>query len=74
MNFLHVRPTHPYLARLSDLSPIQNTWDVMRRRLQPSRHVDDFHQQLETIWHEIPQVTPPRNLISLCHSGLQLAS
>ncbi|UYV68454.1 NUP188 [Cordylochernes scorpioides] len=44
-------------ARLSDLSPIEHIWDVMGRRLQPSRNVDYLTRQLDTIWQEIPQQT-----------------
>ncbi|UYV70855.1 hypothetical protein LAZ67_8000866 [Cordylochernes scorpioides] len=40
-----------------DLSPIEHIWDVMGRRLQPSRNVDYLARQLETIWQEIPQHT-----------------
>ncbi|UYV74872.1 hypothetical protein LAZ67_12001574 [Cordylochernes scorpioides] len=47
----------PWPARSPDLSPIENIWDVMRRRLQPSRNVDYLARRLETIWQEIPQHT-----------------
>lgn len=55
MNCLQACPTLSLLARLPDLSPTEHIWVVMRRRLQPSRNVDDLSQQLETIWYEIPQ-------------------
>ncbi|UYV83849.1 hypothetical protein LAZ67_X000408 [Cordylochernes scorpioides] len=35
----------------------EHIWDVMGRRLQPSRNVDYLVRQLETIWQEIPQHT-----------------
>ncbi|GFU40689.1 transposable element Tcb2 transposase [Trichonephila clavipes] len=43
--------------RSPDHSPIEHIWGVMERRLQPFRNVDDLSQQLERIWHEIPQET-----------------
>ncbi|UYV65955.1 hypothetical protein LAZ67_3005997 [Cordylochernes scorpioides] len=45
------------LTRSPDLSPIEHIWDVMGRRLPPSRNVDYLARQLETIWQEIPQHT-----------------
>ncbi|UYV70155.1 hypothetical protein LAZ67_7002015, partial [Cordylochernes scorpioides] len=47
----------PWSARSPDLSPIEHFWDVMGRRLQPSRNVDYLARQLETIWQEIPKHT-----------------
>ncbi|GFX29434.1 transposable element Tc1 transposase [Trichonephila clavipes] len=55
MNYHQAYPTLPWLARSPDLSPIEYLRDVMERRLQPSRNVDDLAQQCETIWHETPQ-------------------
>ncbi|UYV82646.1 hypothetical protein LAZ67_22000361 [Cordylochernes scorpioides] len=49
--------TLPWPARSPDLSPIEHIWDVMGRRLQPSRNVDYLARQLDTIWQEIPQHT-----------------
>ncbi|UYV60256.1 hypothetical protein LAZ67_1000569 [Cordylochernes scorpioides] len=49
--------TLPWPARSPDLSPIEHIWDVMGRRLQPSRNVDYLARQLETIWQEMPQHT-----------------
>ncbi|UYV73372.1 hypothetical protein LAZ67_10002885 [Cordylochernes scorpioides] len=44
-------------TRSPDNSPIEHIWDVMGRRLKPSRNVDYLALQLETIWQEIPQHT-----------------
>ncbi|UYV72342.1 hypothetical protein LAZ67_9002712 [Cordylochernes scorpioides] len=43
--------------RSPDISPIEHIWNVMERRLHPSRNVDYLARQLETIWQEIPQHT-----------------
>ncbi|UYV80897.1 hypothetical protein LAZ67_19002125 [Cordylochernes scorpioides] len=53
----NARPHTARPARSPDLSPIEHIWDVMGRRLQPSRNVDYLARQLETIWQEIPQHT-----------------
>ncbi|UYV76869.1 hypothetical protein LAZ67_14002262 [Cordylochernes scorpioides] len=57
MDCLQSCRTLPWPARSPDLSPIEHIWDVMGRRLQPSRNVDYLARQLETIWQEIPQHT-----------------
>ncbi|UYV82585.1 hypothetical protein LAZ67_22000050 [Cordylochernes scorpioides] len=57
MDCLQSCRTLPWPARSTDLSPIEHIWDVMGRRLQPSRNVDYLPRQLETIWQEIPQHT-----------------
>ncbi|UYV79773.1 K02A2.6-like [Cordylochernes scorpioides] len=57
MDCLQSCRTLPWPARSLDLSPIEHIWDVMGRRLQPSRNVDYLARQLETIWQEIPQHT-----------------
>ncbi|UYV82315.1 hypothetical protein LAZ67_21001686, partial [Cordylochernes scorpioides] len=57
MNCLQSCRTLPWPARSPDLSPIEHIWDVMGRRLQPSRNVNYLARQLETIWQEIPQHT-----------------
>ena len=44
----------PWPARAPDLSHIEHIEDIMRRRLQLPRNIDDLVQQLETIWLEIP--------------------
>ncbi|UYV84811.1 hypothetical protein LAZ67_X003588, partial [Cordylochernes scorpioides] len=57
MDCLQSCRTLPWPARSPDFSPIEHIWDVMGRRLQPSRNVDYLARQLETIWQEIPQHT-----------------
>ncbi|UYV76563.1 hypothetical protein LAZ67_14001162 [Cordylochernes scorpioides] len=57
MDCLQSCRTLPWPAKSPDLSPIEHIWDVMGRRLQPSRNVDYLARQLETIWQEIPQHT-----------------
>ncbi|UYV63751.1 hypothetical protein LAZ67_2005502 [Cordylochernes scorpioides] len=57
MDCLQSFRTLPWPARSPDLSSIEHIWDVMGRRLQPSRKVDYLARQLETIWQEIPQHT-----------------
>ncbi|GFU56511.1 hypothetical protein TNCV_1137371 [Trichonephila clavipes] len=44
-----------WLSRLPDLSAIDPIRNVMRRRLQSFRNVDDLAEKLETIWHEVLQ-------------------
>ncbi|UYV69295.1 hypothetical protein LAZ67_6003159 [Cordylochernes scorpioides] len=50
MDCLQSCRTLPWPARSPDLSPIEHIWDVMGRRLQPSRNVDYLARLLETIW------------------------
>ncbi|UYV73888.1 hypothetical protein LAZ67_11001272 [Cordylochernes scorpioides] len=57
MDCLQSCRTLPWPARSPDLSPIEQIWDVMGRRLQPSWNADYLARQLETIWQEIPQHT-----------------
>ncbi|UYV72756.1 hypothetical protein LAZ67_10000543 [Cordylochernes scorpioides] len=57
MDCLQSCQTLPWPARSPDLSPIEHIWDVMGRRLQPSRNIDYSARQLETIWQEIPHHT-----------------
>ncbi|UYV66712.1 ADARB2 [Cordylochernes scorpioides] len=57
MDCLQSCRTLPWPARSPDLSSIEHIWDVMGRRLQPSRNVDYLARKLETIWQEIPQYT-----------------
>ncbi|UYV78283.1 hypothetical protein LAZ67_16000812 [Cordylochernes scorpioides] len=49
MDCLQSSRTLLWPARSPDLSPIEHIWDVMVRRLQPSRNVDYLARQLETI-------------------------
>ena len=55
MNCLQACRILPWPAWSPDLPPIEHVWKAMRRRLQPSRNIDDLVQQLETVWHEILQ-------------------
>ncbi|UYV67085.1 hypothetical protein LAZ67_4003851 [Cordylochernes scorpioides] len=61
LTFKHYTDPQPcvmvWVPRSPDLSPIEHIWDVMGRRLQPSRNDDYLAQQLETIRREIPQHT-----------------
>ncbi|UYV70421.1 SETMAR [Cordylochernes scorpioides] len=57
IDYLQSCRTLQWPARSPDLSPIEHIWDVMGRRLQPSRNVDYLARQLEKIWQEIPQHT-----------------
>ncbi|UYV78683.1 hypothetical protein LAZ67_16002377 [Cordylochernes scorpioides] len=47
MDCLQSCRTLPWPARLPGLSPIEHIWDVMGRRLQPSRNVDYLARQVE---------------------------
>ena len=51
--------TLPWPARSPDLSPIENIWDMMGRRLSNSLHsatnLNELRNQLETAWQDIPQ-------------------
>ncbi|UYV69419.1 hypothetical protein LAZ67_6003528 [Cordylochernes scorpioides] len=49
--------TRPDIAYAWPARSLEHIWDVMGRRLQPSRNVDYLARQLETIWQEIPQHT-----------------
>ena len=55
MNYLHACPILPWLAWLLGLSLIEHIWDVMWKRLQPTRNIDNLVRQFETIWQEILQ-------------------
>ncbi|GFX38103.1 transposable element Tcb2 transposase [Trichonephila clavipes] len=44
-------------ARLPNPFPIENFWNMMRRRLHLPGNVNDLARQLEQIWLEIPQET-----------------
>ena len=57
MNCLQACPKLPWPAWFPDLSPTEHIWEVMRKRLQPSRNIDDLVQQLETVCREISQNT-----------------
>ncbi|GFS57653.1 transposable element Tcb1 transposase [Trichonephila clavipes] len=57
MNCLQACPILPGQARSPELSCIENISDVMGKRLQPSRSVDDLCQHLGTIRNEHLQDT-----------------
>ncbi|GFT48069.1 transposable element Tcb1 transposase [Trichonephila clavipes] len=49
----------PWLARSSDLSPIENMWSMVAQRLtlitSPAATPDEFWQRVEAAWSAVPQ-------------------
>lgn len=73
LNCLQAFRTVLWPAWLTDVCPIENIWDVMKRWMQASRKFDDLAKQWETIWQKSLR-TPSGNFINLCHAGWELAS
>ncbi|GFS53935.1 transposable element Tcb1 transposase [Trichonephila clavipes] len=54
-DYLRTVTSLPWLARSPDLSPIEPTWDLFRRRVGHPTSLNELEARLQQIWNEMSQ-------------------